>query len=130
MGEPSWDSTFPRRSPRSLVEVSAGVVGRDPSGLGTGLTGFRLLSDLGDHLGVAQWGPAGFTCDQELLDRARIVVALGESVGDPDGPGPVAATTSADRPLDLLLTLIRAGRVIDCRMTLGAISAEPAGRHG
>jgi hypothetical protein len=57
---------------------------------------------------VARWSPTYLDCDGELLRRATVIVALGESFTTPSAAGQVVHASLDAPPIAVLLTIMRA----------------------
>lgn len=75
-----------------------------------GIEGFRLEGLVEDQPVTALWSGGKLECDPGLLDRAMLVVALGETFGGGD-LRPVTASLT-DGPTAAFLTLMRAMSVV------------------
>lgn len=80
------------------------------------LAQFYLVCEVGGELAVARWAAGNFVCDQALLDIGAVLVAYNEVVGWPEGALPIHASLAPERPLALLLSLMKAAdRVVACQ---------------
>jgi hypothetical protein len=71
-------------------------------------TSFLIQGTVDGEPATARWRPAsGLVCSAEVLRRALLVVALGDSFGAPDERTPVPASL-LDSPTSLFLTVLRA----------------------
>jgi hypothetical protein len=71
-------------------------------------TSFLIHGTVDGEPATARWRPAsGLVCSAEVLRRALLVVALGDSFGGPDDRAHVPASL-LDSPTSLFLTVLRA----------------------
>lgn len=76
------------------------------------ITSFFLRTEVAGTTTTATWNRSGFSCHPRLLDMAAVLTALDEPLAEPKGRPSLRATTDPARPIELLLTLIKAGGAV------------------
>ena len=109
-----------RASSRHLTTEARRLRRREPR---PEAVGFRLEGRIDGHRVQGSWTPRGVAASDDLLRRAQVVVALGDTFGGFDGGTLQAALDRG--PTQALLTLMRAcDRVESVSVTVGRPAAS------
>lgn len=86
--------------------------------------GFRIVGTVEDVPMVARWIDGhGLLCPEPLRRRAEVVVAMGETFGDDEGP---RVTASLTEQTAAMLTVLRSlSRVTSIEIEAGALTEAP-----